>query len=96
MFLYSVFEKLCSEKGVSPYLVSRETDVATSTLTNWKKGNYIPKIDKVQKIADFFGVPLEMFMVDKNPSIKRYQTDMPKKVTESEEGGEVNAEQNDS
>ena len=60
--LYENFEKLCKEKGVTPYLVSKHTGIATSTLTEWKKGKYTPKVDKLMKIAEFFGVPLETFI----------------------------------
>lgn len=56
---YEAFEELCAEWRVSPSKVSKATGVATSTLTNWKKGVYTPKIDKLRAIADFFGVPVE-------------------------------------
>lgn len=55
---YEIFEKLCKERGVKPAHVSKETGVSTATLTNWKKGVYTPKSDKLQLIADYFGVSL--------------------------------------
>ncbi len=57
--MYKNFEELCKEKGVKPVEVSRETGVSTATLSSWKTGRYIPKTDKLQKIADYFGVTLE-------------------------------------
>ena len=42
--------------------VSRETGVSYSTFTDWKTGRYTPKADKTQKIADYFGVPLEYLL----------------------------------
>lgn len=56
---YDKFEKLCKENGVNPRTVSLATGIAPATLSNWKKGNYTPKTDKLQKICDFFNVPLE-------------------------------------
>ena len=56
---YEVFQKLCEERNVKPGTVSRATGVPTSTLTAWKQGKYTPKNDKLQKIADYFGVPLD-------------------------------------
>lgn len=56
---YEVFQKLCEEKGVKPGTVSKATGVPTSTLTAWKQGKYTPKNDKLQKIADYFDVPLD-------------------------------------
>lgn len=71
MFLYAKFEKLCEEKKVTPYHVSKETGVSTATLSSWKQfsngiGGYTPKADKIQRIADYFGVPLEYFIESKN------------------------------
>lgn len=55
---YDNFAKLCEENGIKPGRVSRETGISTATLTSWKQGKYTPKQDKLQKIADYFGVPL--------------------------------------
>lgn len=63
---YENFQKLCEEKGVKPSTVSKETGISTATLTSWKQGKYTPKQDKLQKIADFFGVSLEVLMTGKD------------------------------
>lgn len=60
--MYDIFEKLCGEKGITPYRVCKETGLTTSTISNWKAGRYTPKADKLQKIADFFGVSVEYLM----------------------------------
>lgn len=57
--IYERFEKLKERKGVSSYAVSKGTGITTTTLTNWKKGKYTPKQDKLQLIADYFGVTLD-------------------------------------
>lgn len=57
--MYEVFERLCNERGVRPYHVCRATNISTATLGDWKRGKYTPKTDKLQRIADFFEVPLE-------------------------------------
>ena len=49
-------------KGVRMSDVSRETGVSYSTFTDWKTGRYTPKADKMQKIADYFGVTVEYLM----------------------------------
>lgn len=56
---YQRFVELCEKKGVTAYKVAKETGITTATLSNWKNGRYMPKADKLQKIADFFGVSLE-------------------------------------
>lgn len=60
--MYYVFEKLLEERGVTAYQVAKATGIATATLTEWKKGTYRPKVDKLMLIAKYFDVPLEMFL----------------------------------
>lgn len=57
---YAEFEKLCKEKGITAYRVAKETGVSTSTLTSWKQGKYLPKIEKIRLIAKCLGVPEAM------------------------------------
>ncbi len=56
--MYEIFSKLLQKYGVTPYKVSKETGVSQSTLSDWKRGISTPKPDKLQKIADYFGVSL--------------------------------------
>lgn len=63
-YLYEKFEKLLEERGVTAYEVAKQTDIAQSTLTAWKKGEYTPKIDKLCKIANYFEIPVTYFIRD--------------------------------
>lgn len=56
---YENFEKLCLEKNVTASKVSKATGISTATLSSWKKDVYTPKQDKLQLIADYFGVTLD-------------------------------------
>lgn len=60
--MYEKFARLLQEKGVIPYRVHKETGVSQSTLSDWKNGKSIPKIDKLQLIADYFEVPVSYFL----------------------------------
>lgn len=60
--MYAIFEKLLQDKGVTPYKVAKETGIATATLSDWKNGKSTPKADKMQKIADYFGVTLDYLL----------------------------------
>ena len=60
--MYEYFEKLCEDRGITPYMVCKETHIAQATISAWKNGKYTPKVDKLMKIAEFFGVPLETFL----------------------------------
>lgn len=59
---YERFEQLLRENNVTPYRVSKETGIPTSTLSSWKKGTYTPKNDKLQLISDYFSVSLEWLL----------------------------------
>lgn len=60
--MYEIFEQLLKEHNVTAYRVAKETGVTTATLTSWKQGKYSPKQEKLQKIADYFGVSLEYLL----------------------------------
>lgn len=68
--MYEIFEKLLKEHGVTAYRVAKETGVTTATLTSWKQGKYTPKPEKMQKIADYFGVSLAYLMTGKEEAQK--------------------------
>lgn len=65
---YPNYEKLKKLHNVTDYRVAKETGIGTATLANWKKNNessgaegYIPKAEKIARIAEFFDVPLGYF-----------------------------------
>ena len=60
--MYKKYAELRDKTGVTDYEVGKQTGIATSTLSNWKAGRYIPKTDKLQKIANYFGVSIEFLM----------------------------------
>lgn len=57
--MYKKYAELRDKFGVTDYEVAQRTGVSTSTLSNWKAGRYTPKVDKIQKIAFYFGVGVE-------------------------------------
>lgn len=70
--MYKIFENLCNKNNVTPYRVCKETGLTTATISNWKAGRYTPKQDKLQKIADYFGVTLEYLMTGEEKEADRY------------------------
>lgn len=72
--MYEIFEQLLKQHGITAYRVAKDTGVTTATLTSWKQGKYTPKPEKMQKIADYFGVSLSYLMTGKeDPSEKEPQ-----------------------
>ena len=86
---YENFDQLCHANNVKPGRVSRETGISTATLTSWKQGKYTPKQDKLQKIADFFGVPLGVITGDMPELDVDY---VIKRLEEKEEQQRIDAE----
>lgn len=60
--MYEIFMKLLQLNGKTAYQVSKATGISQTTLSNWKKGRSIPKTDKIQLIADYFGVSLNYLL----------------------------------
>ena len=61
MTMYEKFSQLLSAQNVTPYRIHKETGISTATLSDWKNGKSEPKRDKIQKICDFFNVPISYF-----------------------------------
>lgn len=83
--MYEIFQKLLNEKGVKTSDVARATGISNMTFSDWKRGKSVPKIDKLQKIADYFGVTVEYLMTGKNSETqlsKRDERDIGKKLEE--------------
>lgn len=63
--MYSVFLRLLKERGIKASDVSKATGIPQSTFSDWKKGRSKPKDEKMQKIADYFGVPVQYLRTGK-------------------------------
>ena len=66
MSSYENYTKLKETKGVNDFAVSKATGIAPATMSDWKNGRTEPKIDKLQKIAEYFNVSLEYIMTGKD------------------------------
>ena len=60
--VYEKLQVLLDKTNKTAYQVAQETGVSTATLSNWKNGNYVPKVDKIKILADYFKVPIEYFL----------------------------------
>lgn len=71
--MYEIFEELLKKYGVTTYQVAKATGISTSSFTGWKKGKWNFKQDKLQKIADYFGVSIDYLMTGKENTQKEPQ-----------------------
>jgi len=60
--MYKKIEKLMKERGITAYRLSKDTGIAYSSLSDWKRGKSNPKIDKLVILAKYFGVSIEYFL----------------------------------
>lgn len=59
---YDIFEKLCSQKGVSPSKAAGEIGISRATVTNWKKNGYSPRRNVLEKISSYFDVSIDALL----------------------------------
>lgn len=52
---YEIFKKLCDERGTNPTAVALDMGISTSLTSRWKHGGK-PRIETLNKIADYFQV----------------------------------------
>lgn len=60
--MYEKFQKLLDAEHCSAYSVAVATGIPYTCLSDWKAGRSKPKIDKLKKIADYFGVEISYFI----------------------------------
>lgn len=59
--MYEKFAQLLAVHGITANTVAKAAHVNASTFTDWKQGKSQPKLEKLQKIADYFNVPVSYF-----------------------------------
>lgn len=87
--MYEKFLKLLELHNVKPADVARATGIYTSTFSDWKSGRSKPKMEKLQKIADYFGVPVSYFTDEKQETNNTENKKTPKELKRLLESEEV-------
>lgn len=59
--LYEQVKRLCDEKNLAITALARQLHLSPSAPDNWKKGS-LPKVETVQKIAEYFDVSLDYLL----------------------------------
>lgn len=58
---YNLFLALLKKTGKKTSDVAKATGISPSVFSDWKSGRYSPKMDKLQKIADYFNISVDYF-----------------------------------
>lgn len=64
--MYEHYAKARDAKGLSDATVSKQAGISQTTLSDWKKGKYTPKAEKLGKIADVLGVSISFLTTGKD------------------------------
>lgn len=59
---YKKYRKLADGKKTSDYQVSQQLGFNPAVFSDWKSGKSQPKVDKLLKLAEYFGVTVEAFL----------------------------------
>ena len=63
--MYTIYEQIRNKRGLRDADVSKGTGVSKQILSNWKTKGWTPKVDKLEKIADFLGVTIDYLITGK-------------------------------
>lgn len=61
MSFWDKYVELCTKNNSSANAEAKKIGIASSTVSNWKKNDGAPQPHTLQKIADYFGVPVSYF-----------------------------------
>ena len=56
-------EELVNARKITIYALAKELGFSSTLFSDWKSGKSMPKTDKLLKIAQFFGVSVDYFLV---------------------------------
>ena len=84
MTIYERIESLRKSKGLPQGKLEKQLGFSNGSISKWK--NSTPKVERLQKLADFFGVSVEYLMTGKEDEQKeKDNTDLKQKYRELEE-----------
>lgn len=60
--MYEIFEKLCEERGITPYRFCKDTGVNSSTISTWKKKGNECSAKTAKAVCEYFKVSMDYLM----------------------------------
>lgn len=66
-----IFEKilgLCDQRGVSLSRLEKDCNLGNATVRGWDKSS--PKVENLQKVADYFGKTVDYFLKEEKTKTK--------------------------
>ena len=60
--------RLMKEKGITQSDICKKFNITASTVSDWAKGTNYPRVDRMQQLADYFGVLMTDLIKENNHS----------------------------
>lgn len=65
-FNYKLLEKCRKDRYISRLRIAKNLDLCTQSLVKWEKGNVVPNLIDLYKLAKFYGLKVEDFIIEKD------------------------------
>lgn len=72
---------LLDQRGKTQIDISRELEVATGTVSSWVNGLKYPRIDKMQRLADYLGVRMSILVEENGIDVFKREEDENRLLT---------------
>lgn len=59
-YMYLKIKNLCDERHISIYRLEKDLNLSSGIVRKWK--NSIPSVEKINKIAQYFNMPITYFI----------------------------------
>jgi len=70
-------KRLLKQNGMTAARLSEIVGVSTATISDWSNGKTYPRIDKIETMADYFGISKSDLVEDPEQIVKKEQIDEP-------------------
>lgn len=58
--IFKNIESMCKKKNISISKLEKDAGLGNGTIKGWQVSS--PRVDSLQKVADYFNVPIEYFL----------------------------------
>lgn len=79
------FEEACKARGTTPTAVMLALGMSRSNVTKWRRGETKPKLDALEKIAEYLGVTVDYLTGKDDQKEKPAENDGPNTLEEARE-----------
>lgn len=69
--------KTLIDKGITPYKLSKETGIAQSQISNWRKGLKLPSCESIMILSTYFKISVDYLLgIDENIELSEQEQEL--------------------